>query len=509
MKKEPNQIRVGVLLSFVNLALSSLIPMFYTPVMLRILGQAEHGLYSLANSTVGYLSLLSFGFGSAIIRYISKYRAENDREGLRRAFGFFLMLYGALAVLVVAGGFVLAYCVPGMFSEGLTAQELQTVQALIPVLALNLALTFPYSAVNAVVLAHERYLYRRSMDIIASLLAPVFNLVMLYMGYASMGLAISSLAAQFLLFLPNVFYCVRKLGLTPSFQRIPSSLIREMVGFSGFVFLASIVDMLFWATDKVILGMLIGSAAVSVYQVGGTFNNMIMQFSLSFSNVLAPRITGMVVKDASADQLSELFIRVGRIQYFVVALVATGFVAFGQAFIDLWAGPDYCDAYWITILTMFPLCVPLIQNTGTQIIMAQNKHKFRSVVYLFIAILNVISTWLVVPYLGGIGAALCSCVSYLMGQGIIINLYYHRVIGLNIPLFWKQIGGMSVIPLVMMVLTIVLQQVFRIGNWLSFFVCVGVYTVIYSLSMYLFSMNDYEKNLIWKPLNKILSKMSR
>ena len=47
MKKQVNQLRSGVYLSYINLLLGSLIPMFYTPVMLKILGEAEHGLYSL------------------------------------------------------------------------------------------------------------------------------------------------------------------------------------------------------------------------------------------------------------------------------------------------------------------------------------------------------------------------------------------------------------------------------------------------------------------------------
>ena len=48
--------------------------------MLGMLGQAEYGLYSLAHSVVAYLSLLSFGFGSTIIRYIAKYNAEGNKE---------------------------------------------------------------------------------------------------------------------------------------------------------------------------------------------------------------------------------------------------------------------------------------------------------------------------------------------------------------------------------------------------------------------------------------------
>ena len=80
MKKQVNELKSGVILSYVNLGISTLIPFFYTPVMLSMLGQAEYGLYSLSQSAVSYLSLLSFGFGSTIIRYIAKCRSEENRN---------------------------------------------------------------------------------------------------------------------------------------------------------------------------------------------------------------------------------------------------------------------------------------------------------------------------------------------------------------------------------------------------------------------------------------------
>lgn len=111
-----NQLRAGTLLSYVNLAIGSIIPMIYTPIMLRMLGQAEYGLYSLSNSIVGYLSLLNFGFGSTIIRYICKYRAEGKKEQVRSVFGLFLVIYGIVSALVIIGGFVLVLCTDACFS---------------------------------------------------------------------------------------------------------------------------------------------------------------------------------------------------------------------------------------------------------------------------------------------------------------------------------------------------------------------------------------------------------
>ena len=74
-----NQLKVGVILSYVTMIIQNIISIVYTPIMLRLLGQNEYGLYQLVASTVGYLGLLSFGFGSAYVRFYSRYKVKNDK----------------------------------------------------------------------------------------------------------------------------------------------------------------------------------------------------------------------------------------------------------------------------------------------------------------------------------------------------------------------------------------------------------------------------------------------
>ena len=496
MKKQVNQLRSGVVLSYINLLLGSLLPFFYTPLMLDMLGVAEHGLYSISSSVIGYLSLLSFGFGGTIVRYIAKYRANDDKEGVERITGFFLVLYCGIGILMMLCGWGLSQNVGSLFAQGLTTAELQKIRILVLIMTFNTALSFPLSAFTSVVLAYERYVFRRIIDIFTTIATPCLNLLVLYLGYASVGMAVSSVLMGVLTLPLNIIYCFRILHIKPKFGKVPAGLVREITVFSFFIFLGTLVDMLFWSTDKVILGMLVGTVSVSVYQIGSTFNQIVIQLSSSISTLLTPKVTGMIVKNASHQELTDLFIRIGRIQFLIIALVVTGFTAFGRSFILLWVGDTYLESYWIAILTLFPLAIPLIQNTGLSILVAQNKHRFRSIVYFIIAILNVVSTYLLVPYMGGIGAALCSCISYLLGQGLIMNIYYHRVIGLDIPLFWKNIIKMTIFPLCLMVATLSIQRFFQFSSWVLFFAGVVVYTVIYLGLMYCFSMNDYEKSIV-------------
>lgn len=509
MAKQRSQLRAGVVLSYVNLLISTMIPFFYTPIVLKLLGQAEYGLYSLANSVIHYLSLLSFGFGNTITRYLSKYRAEGDLESERKTFGFFLLLYGGLSILVLIGGFFISQNTDLFFDQSLSSSELEKLKILTLIMTVNTALSFPHSAVNSVITAHERFVFRQCVDTIFTIAVPISNLIALYMGFASVGMAIVSLLIQIVTTIVHAYYCLNCLKLRPKFAMIPKTLIREMLGFSMFIFMATISEMLFWAADKVILGMLASAAAVAVYSIGGTFNSIVMSLSTSISSVLVPRITGMVVTDTPKAEWSDLVVRVGRLQFIIVGLIISGFTVFGRAFIEMWAGPDYADSFWVAVLTLFPLCIPLIQNTALSIVTAQNKHQFRSVMYFCIAVANAVSTYLIVPYMGIMGAALCTCVSYLLGQGLIMNIYYYKVTELDILRFWGNILRMSIVPGGMLLCGLWLLERFSIDNWFVFFAGVAVYTLVYSLLMYRFCMNDYEKDIIRKPVQKILRRFRR
>lgn len=496
MKRKINQLRAGVLISYINLFTSSIIPLIYTPIMLRVLGQAEYGLYSLSNSVISYLTLLTLGFGSTIIRYLSKYKAEGKKDQEERIFGFFIVLYCALAILVLISAFFIANNVDFIFQKGLTGDETSKMYKLVLIMSVSTALSFPISVFSSVISAHERFIFIKSINLVSTIAGPIFNLIALYMGFASIGMALAGTIINAAILPVEVWYCLKKIDIHPKFTLLPKSFIYELLTFSVYIFIGSIVDMLFWSTDKVILGMLTGSMIVAVYNVGATFNSMVMQLSTSISGLLIPKISGMVIERTAESKLTDLFIRIGRIQYLIIALIVSGFTVYGRSFIQLWVGDLYSQSYWIAILTMFPLCIPLIQNTGVNIVIAQNKHQFRSIVYLVIAILNMVSTYMIVPYWGALGAAFCSCISYILGQGIIMNLYYYKVTKIDIPLFWKNIFKMSIVPGIMTIIGLILQTYIKICNWNIFLFEVIFFIVIYTILMYVFALNDYEQNLL-------------
>lgn len=503
-----NELKSGIILSYLNLLIGNLIPFFYTPVMLSILGQGENGLYGIANSVMGYISLLNFGIGSAVIRYLSKYRAEKNEEAERRVTGLFLKVYTLISVLILVVGIFVSFRLD-FYGRSLSAQELHKLEILVRLMTVNMAFFLPFSVFSSIIISHERYVFDKAINILTTIGAPVVNLIMLYAGFGSVGLVVSSTIINLLSYGLYTAYVLRKLCFHPSFLPCPPGLLKEILIFSGFAFLGSLVDLLYWATDKLIIGWAVGASAVTVYNIGANFNSYLTGLSTAISGILTPKISAIVTKDQSQKELSDLFIRVGRLQFLIVSFIVSAFVVFGRWFLEIWLGSGYELAYPVALLTMIPVAVPLIQNTGLNILYVTNKHHFRSTVYLCIALTNIVLTFAWVETYGIVGAAAATGLSYVVGNILIMNWYYYRHIGLDIPLFWRNILKMTPQVLLFTVVGLYMIPKLEIHSWSAFLSAAAVFTALYYICSYVFMMNAYERELFADLLKKAAGKLKR
>ena len=99
-----NQLKAGAILSYISMGLGYVVSIIYTPIMLRLLGQSEYGLYNLVASVVAYLGVLNFGFGSAYMRYYSRYKVKDDKEKIATLNGMFLIIFSVIGFIAVVAG---------------------------------------------------------------------------------------------------------------------------------------------------------------------------------------------------------------------------------------------------------------------------------------------------------------------------------------------------------------------------------------------------------------------
>ncbi|MDE6177601.1 MAG: oligosaccharide flippase family protein, partial [Duncaniella sp.] len=324
-----NQLRAGAILNYVIVILNVLTGLLYTPYMLGCLGQNQYGLYSLVASVIAYLTLLDFGFGSSIVRYAAKIKATGTKEDEWRLYGMFLAGYTAIGVLVTIAGIALYFNVDRMFDRTMTPDELGQARIMMALMAGNLAITFPFSLFGSIISAYERFVFQRVVNITRILLSTAVLVCVLYMGYKAIALVVVQTVFSLGTLLANFLYCRWKLRIRLRFDNLDLCLLREVMIFSWWNFLGAIVDRIYWSTGQFILGVYCGTVAVAIYSVSITLMNLYMSMSTSVSSVLLPRVTVMAAESGRDREISDLFIRTGRLQFAVLAMILAGFIVFG------------------------------------------------------------------------------------------------------------------------------------------------------------------------------------
>ena len=499
-----SQLKLGALLSYVVLALHNLVGLLYTPFMLRMMGKSEYGLYSIAASIVAYLTVLDLGFGNAIVRYTAKFRAENKQEEQYEMFGMFFLLYCGVGLIAFLAGGILYWNAENIFDASMTANELSRTKIILALMVLNLAITFPFSLFGSIITAYEQFVFQKVITIVRILLNTTTMIILLNLGYKAIAMVVVTTIFNVLTLGLNFWYCKHYLKIKLKFAKFKLGFLKEVSIYSFWIFLNAIMDRIYWSTGQFVLGAFAGTAVVAVFAVAIRLEHMYMSFSTAISNVFLPKVTAMTVKDTDGKSISDLFIKTGRIQYCVMILILTGFFLFGRQFIHLWAGAGYDDAYVISMLFFVPLTVPLIQNLGITILQARNQMKFRSLLYLAISLISLGAQILLSKYYGGIGCACAIAGALVLGQILVMNVYYQVKQKIDIVGFWKEIIKMSIVPGVLTALTYYVLQQFALDSVVKLVGGIVLYLLVYLPLFFKFSMNAYERDLILMPLKKIL-----
>ena len=498
-----DQKKAGVLLSYGQTVLSTVISLVYTPVMLRLLGTSEYGTYTLVSGFISNLSLMSFGLGSAYVRYYARAKVQEGEEGVGRINGMFMTIFLVISAMSLLVGGVLVANVHNIFGAKLTAHEVETARVLMALLVVNIAVSFPCSVFSSYITANERFLFQRVVNMIRTVLNPIVMLPLLLMGLGSISLVMVTLVLSVVTDAFNIWYCTRKLHMRLTFGRFDFGLLREMGGFSFFIFLNMIIDQINWTVDTTLLGIISGTAATAIYGVGAQINNYYKTLSTSISGVFVPQINRIVAEGQGDEKLTSLFTRVGRIQFMLLMLVLTGFVFVGEPFIEAWGGGEYQGAYAIALMLMVPVTLPLIENLGIEIQRAKNMHQFRSKVYFCMALGNVLVSIPLGMRFGGLGCAMGTAISLVIGNGFVMNWYYQTHIGLDMKHFFRSILSMvpaMVPPALLGLLAVRLHAFTGYSGVLTFAV---PYAAVYALCVYKWAMNEQEKDMVRGMLRKM------
>ena len=502
------QINLGILLSFIAQGIAVAVNLVYTPMLVRILGTDEYGLYQLVQSVVNYLNLMNFGFNGAYISFFAREKTKRDENAIARLNGVFLMVFMGISVLCLIAGAVLVRNIY-ILGNNLTQSDYATAVRLLRILVLNAALNFPNCIFTVYIAANERFVFKQSVSILINLLIPLCNLPLLLHGYGSIGIASVTLGLSVLRLMLNMFFCLGKLKMRFRFGLPDKALLENLVAFTFFIFLSDVVDQMNSNVDKFLLARILGKVPVAVYSVGFELGTYYTFCSWVIPEMFIPEANRIAVEEQDNGKLTELFTRIGRYNNYVLLLVLTGFILVGKSFIQLWVGDGYEDSYFTAVILMLAYYIPSVQTLGVNIQNAKNMHRPRSVIYFVIACANIFFSIPLIRRWGVVGTSLGTFIALFLGVGIFMNIYYHRKIGLNVFVFWKEILRWTCPAAILCCVAGLIMPHIEIDSWLRLAVFILVYSSVYMLVLYLFGLRHEERKALYSYVRAQKSKWKK
>lgn len=494
----------GALLSYVYSFAQIVVGLLYVPILISGIGQNEYGLYQLIGSIISYLAAMNSVLSGGITRFYCKYYIEGNQLMMENVLATGRSINRFIAVLLIPVTFVIMILVNIGYKSTLTDYQLVESNVMLVVLAVNVVVTMNNIINVAVINANESFAFLKLTQILSIVLQPVLVVVALSFFPFALTVCVIQLFLNILCALSQRIFARKVLNAKVILHHRSKKLYKDLIAFSSTILLVAIADQVFWKTNQIILGYTHGMEIVAVYAIAMQICTSYQPLGTSISSVFMPKISDLYFEKKDLKAIFKLFCSIGRIAGYPLFLVLFGFMVFGQSFIGLWAGEGFEEAYLIALIVMIPLTIDLLQHLGLYILQVMNKYSFRGILFLVMAIVQVVLVLLIVPTFGPLSAACITAVIYLIGNGFIMNLYYKVILQTKISIFWIGILKEFLPMLVFSILFLWIARALSIefNSWLNLILGIVIFCIMFMVVAYSFSMNNEEKEQLWHFLRK-------
>lgn len=460
---------------------AQIIQIFILPLFIENLGAEMYGLFVISTLLVGYVGVLDFGFTEGLTRQVGRAYSENNEKKLSEAVstGFWLLLgIGALsATAIYLGRFLLVDFLKVGASERELAAQLFTVTAIFSLLQWPLKL--PQVILRGTLHIKQEGLAQAATAVVVSLVMLLLVLVsnnVVDIRVGSFAVMAGGLLLQGLLvrrYVPSLRW-----GM---FAFNPSA-CREMASYSAGMFYTKLLSLLSIRIDQLIIGGMIGAAAIAPYMVASRLFEVVVNNTNKLFGAFLPTVFNLDT-DQNRHKLQTLLDDGTRYRALLISPLAYLGIVISPSFIRTWMGPDYVQyAIWSQLFM-----VPLLFNVfgfGVNIARGRGKLLATNSILTVRVFVNVVLSIILTPPLGIGGPIVGTLVaSTVLGDGVFLGVFC-KICGLKSANALKQGFCIMLLNLPFALLLLYFITSMRIESWfiliiVAITVCLILYSVLF------------------------------
>jgi O-antigen/teichoic acid export membrane protein len=417
--------------NWLSVAINLAVAFLLSPFLVHSLGDSRYGLWVLVLSVTGYMGLLDTGLRVSVVKHTASCNARGDTEELNRILVTALSLYGGLSILVLLLSALASAFFGQLFS--VAAADIPTGRILAFIAGINVALSLPLGIFGGLLAGLQRYDLLTKAGIVVLLARTAAIVAAIWSGFGLIALGCIHVASQILtgvLLVRMARTQFPELDLTP--RRLEGAVIRTLYSYSGYIVLNNAAIFLLFYSGEVLIGIFIGTAAVTAYAIARSLVQYLSAFIGSMTQVFHPYASDQHER-GNEGAVGEALIFGTKTSLLIVLPIAVAYLVIGPTFISLWIGPEYGKSagLLLALLTVQQI-VWLSQSTAGNILLGVGRHRMVTWVNLLTGIAGIALSVALVRTFGAVGVAMGTLIPILVSQAVILPVWTARALKISL-----------------------------------------------------------------------------
>jgi O-antigen/teichoic acid export membrane protein len=287
-----NRVAKNTGILYIRMAITVLISLYSTRLILAALGLADFGLFNVVGGVISMLGFLNSSMAAATQRFMSFAQGAGDLEKVKRIFNMSSLLHWGIAVLVLflleGAGYFFFHGVLNIAPERMEVAKL--IYQFMVISTLFTVISVPY---EAVITSHENMIVFAVMGIIEAVLKLVIAFYITYtcLDHLVMYGVLMAALSLFLLFLKRI-YCHRVYEECHLHVKryYDEPLLKEMGGFAGWSLLGSSSSMFSAYGQGLVLNIFFGTIVNAAQGIANQVSGQLGVFAGTMQKALNPMI---------------------------------------------------------------------------------------------------------------------------------------------------------------------------------------------------------------------------
>ena len=401
-------------------------------------GQFSLGIWDFCWSFVHYLTLASLGVGSSVNRYVAKYRAAGDTEGLRKTLSSVFCIQLAIAGFIFAATAVLTWAMPLFFGDRL-GEEVTVARWVVGLLGVSLGVEMAFDSFRGIMTGSHRWDLHNGINATSRAVEVAVMIGALSLGGGLRSLGIAHLAIVFTTELVRMGLAFRVCPeLTLRFRYAEWPQAKKMLLFGCKVVVASIPALVLVQSTNVLVVTFIGPAALAVFSRPISLVRHVKTFVNKFSYVLTPT-AGSLQGCGKGDEIRQFLVDTTRFGVALTLPMILFLSIYGDLILRAWMGPDY-ESGVVLIVFAAGYLLPISQHSTMRILIGMNLHGRVASVALATAAVSFLVGAGVVHLLGWtlLNAAFLVAIPITLSEGVVVPVYACRKVGVPLLRFVRE-----------------------------------------------------------------------